>query len=57
MLENTSDILTLKQLMQILHIGKNSALYLIHDNQIEGHMVAGKWLICKEDVEEYIMRH
>lgn len=52
MLENTSDILTLKQLMQILHIGKNSALYLIHDNQIEGHMVAGKWLICKEDVEE-----
>ena len=57
MLDNVPDLLTLKQLMTVLHIGKNSALSLIHEGQIEGHLIAGKWVVCKEDVIEYILRH
>lgn len=56
MLNNTPDVLTLKEMMKVLRIGKNSALKLIHDNIIEGHRIRGKWLILKEDVEEYILR-
>ncbi|MBR0148670.1 MAG: helix-turn-helix domain-containing protein [Lachnospiraceae bacterium] len=56
MLENTPGILTLKELMQLLHIGKNNALRLIHDRIIEAHKISGKWLILKSDIEEYIHR-
>lgn len=56
MIPNVPDLLTLKELQKILHIGKNSALRLIHDNILTGHMVCGKWLVAREDVEEYILR-
>lgn len=56
MLNNTPDVLTLKEMMKLLHIGKNTALSLIHDGIINAHMIAGKWLIFKADIEEYILR-
>lgn len=56
MLDNTPDVLTLKEMMKVLRVGKNTALKLIHENVIEGHRVGGKWLVFKEDVEEYILR-
>lgn len=56
MLDHTPDVLTLKEMMKVLRIGKNTALDLIHKNVIEGHRVGGKWLVFKEDVEEYILR-
>ena len=54
MLDNIPDTLTLKEIQEILHIGKNTALRLVHDDVITGHLVAGKWLFLKEDVIEYI---
>ena len=54
MLDNIPDTLTLKEIQEILHIGKNTALRLVHDYVITGHWVAGKWLFLKEDVIEYI---
>lgn len=33
------------------------SLYLVHDDIITGHWVAGKWLFLKEDVLEYIQNH
>ena len=45
MLDHTPDVLTLKEMMKVLRIGKNTALDLIHQN-----------VIFKEDVEEYILR-
>jgi excisionase family DNA binding protein len=48
--------LTLKEMQQVLKIGKNKALELVHDGIIEGHMVGGKWLFLEEDVLEYIQR-
>ncbi len=56
MLRNTPDILTLKDLMKLLHIGRNKAYELIHTKVIEAHLIAGKWLICSDAVEEYILR-
>lgn len=56
MLYNSPDVLTLKEMQKILHVGKNTALRLIHEGIIEGHLVAKKWLVFREDVEEYIRR-
>lgn len=55
-LPNEPDVLTLKEMQKILHIGKNTALKLMHEGIIEGHWVGNKWLIFKEDVIEYILR-
>ena len=57
MLDTIPDTLTLKELQSVLQIGKNTALYLVHDDIITGHWVAGKWLFLKEDVLEYIQNH
>lgn len=56
MLDNTPDVLSLKDLQKLLKIGKNKALELVQGNIIEGHKIGGKWLILKEDVKEYILR-
>lgn len=57
MLDNVPDTLTLKDIQEVLHIGKNTALNLVHEDIISGHWVAGKWLFLKEDVLEYIQQH
>ena len=57
MLDTIPDTLTLKELQSVLQIGKNTALNLVHDDIITGHLVAGKWLFLKEDVLEYIQNH
>ncbi len=57
MLDYLPDTLTLKELREVLHIGKNTALNLVHEDFITGHRIAGKWLFLKEDVIEYIRQH
>lgn len=54
MLDNTPDILTLKDLMKTLHIGKNTALVLLQEGTITGHKTRCGWRIFKEDVIEYL---
>ena len=39
MLNNTKDILTLKELQELLHIGKNTALRLVQSGEIEAFRV------------------
>ena len=54
MLDNTPDIMTVKDLMEALQIGKNKALALLNSGQISGHRISGnRWRIIKEDVLEY----
>ena len=55
MLENTPDVLSLKDLRKTLQIGKNSALFLVQNNIIPARKIMGKWRILKEDVIEYIL--
>ncbi|MGN1339405.1 MAG: helix-turn-helix domain-containing protein [Oscillospiraceae bacterium] len=56
MLNNTKDILTLKELQELLHIGKNTALKLVQSGEIEAFMIANKWLIAKVNIEKYLSR-
>ena len=56
MLDNIPDTLTLKELQEVLQIGKNTALRLVNEDIITGHRIAGKWLFLKEDVIEYIQK-
>ena len=57
MLNNTKDIITLKELQQLLHIGKNTALRLVQDGEIEAFKVGHQWRMTKENVEKFIMRN
>ena len=56
MLDNIPDTLTLKELQEVLQIGKNTALRLVNEDIITGHRIAGKWLVLKEAVIEYIQK-
>ena len=54
MLNNTKDILTLKKLQELLHIGKNTALRLVQSGEIEAFRVGNQWRITKESIQKYI---
>lgn len=56
MLNNTKDILTLKELQELLHIGKNTALRLVQSGDIEAFRVGKQWRIIKENLVKYISR-
>ncbi len=56
MLNNTKDILTLKDLQELLHIGKNTALRLVQSGEIEAFRVRNQWRIPQECVMTYIRR-
>ncbi len=43
MIKEIPAILTLKDLQELLHIGKNKALELVQSNIIEGHKVGNQW--------------
>ena len=48
------EILTLKQCQEILQIGKNLMLYLVHNEEIPAFRVGKQWRIRKLDLEHYI---
>ena len=56
MLNNTKDILTLKELQELLHIGKYTALRLVQSGEIEAFRVGKQWRVSKESVAKYIWR-
>lgn len=47
-------ILTLKQCQEILQIGKNLMLYLIHNEEIPAFRVGKQWRIRREDLERFM---
>ena len=56
MLNNTKDILTLKELQELLHIGKNTALRLVQSGEIEAFRVGKQWRILKGSLLKYIKK-
>lgn len=56
MLNNTKEILTLKELQELLHIGKNTALRLVQSGDIEAFRAGKQWRVLRESVEKYIRR-
>lgn len=56
MLNNTKDILTLKELQELLHIGKNTALRLVQSGEIEGFRIGYQWRVLRESIIQFIKR-
>jgi len=49
------EILTIKDLMEVLHISRSYALRLVQDKLIPAHKIARQWRILKADLIEYIV--
>lgn len=45
MFEKTPDIMTFKECRQLLKVGKNTLLYLIHSGQIYAFKIGNRWKI------------
>lgn len=56
MYNNIPEILTLKECQQLLKVGKNTMLNLLHERKIEGFKLGNRWKIPKESVVEFIER-
>lgn len=46
--------MTFCQCQNILHIGKNTLLNLLHDRQLDGFKIGSRWRITRENLEEFI---
>ena len=49
-----NDILTLKQCREILRIGKNLMLYLVHNEEIPAFRVGSQWRVKRVDLNQFI---
>ena len=54
MYENIPEVMTAKECQQLLKVGKNTMLELLHTNQIEGFKIGSRWKIKKESVVEFL---
>ena len=57
MLNNTKEILTLKEFQELLHIGKNTALRLVQSGEIDAFRVGNQWRVLRESVAKFIRRY
>ena len=57
MYENIPEVMTVKECQQLLKVGKNTMLELLHTNQIEGFKIGSRWKIKKESVVEFLRYH
>lgn len=56
MLDQYDDVISVKELCEILGIGRNRAYELLQTNQIKGFQMGRPWKIPKVSVEEYLKR-
>ena len=54
MYENIPEVMTVKECQQLLKVGKNTMLELLHTNQIESFKIGRRWKIKKESVVEFL---
>ena len=54
MFERVPDILTFTECRQLLKVGKNTLLGLLHSGEIEVFRIGNRWKIPKTAVLEYI---
>ena len=51
------DVLTVKEMMDMLAIGKNTAYKLLRDGTIESFRIGTIYKVLRKSVEEYIYNH
>ena len=49
-------IMTFSQCQNILHIGKNKLLDMLHNGTIQGFKIRSQWRITREELEDFIYR-
>ena len=54
MYENIPEVMTLKECQELLRVGKNTMLELLHTRQIEGFKIGNRWKVKKESVVEFL---
>ena len=54
MYEYTPEIMTFKECQNILRVGKNTLIDLIHTGKIQAFKVGSRWKITKQAVIEFI---
>lgn len=54
MLEQYDDVISVKELCEILRIGRNRAYELLQTNQIRGFQMGRPWKIPKASVEKFL---
>ena len=50
------EIMTFKECKDILKVGKNTLLDLIHNRELDAFKIGNRWKITRESMEEFI-RH
>ena len=54
MYRNIPEVMTFKECCQLLKVGKNTMLDLIHNGEISAFKIGNRWKIKKEDLVEFI---
>ena len=54
MYETIPEIMTLRECRQILKVGKNTMLRLIHSGELSAFRIGNRWKVPKEAVLEFI---
>ena len=54
MYKNIPEIMTFKECQQLLKIGKNTLLDLIHNGELDAFKIGNRWKITKEAIAEFI---
>lgn len=54
MFEHVPDIMTFKECQNVLKVGKNTLLDLLHNGDIEAFRIGNRWKIPREAIMEYI---
>ena len=56
MYKNIPEVMTFRECCELLRVGKNTMLDLLHSRVIEGFRIGNRWRIPKESVIEFIER-
>ena len=55
MLNNYPDVLSVKQVMEVLHVSKKSVYELLHNKEIKSKKVGRKYIIPKICVQNFLL--
>ena len=54
MYRNIPEVMTFKECQQLLRVGKNTLLELLHTMQLDGFRIGNRWRVTKESVVEFL---
>ena len=49
------EVMTFNECKNLLKVGKNTLLYLLHSRELDGFKIGNRWKITKESVVDFIV--